>query len=62
MKIKLGAIFYIAVVFLFWSQRTNSQTIEKENISNAEKIIGLEFTDAERDSMIEFLDEQLGEL
>ena len=60
MKIKLGAIFYIAVVFLFWSQRTNSQTIEKENISNAEKILGLEFTDAERDSMIGFLDEQLG--
>lgn len=36
-----------------------SQSISKENISNAEKIIGLEFTDAERDSMLGNLEEQL---
>ncbi|MBK9096933.1 MAG: amidase [bacterium] len=35
------------------------QTISKENIENAEKIIGLEFTDAERDSMQTTLNEQL---
>ena len=49
-------IMFTSLVFL---QNTNAQTIEKENISNTEKIIGLEFTDAERDSMIGFLDEQL---
>ncbi len=35
------------------------QSITKENIKNAETIIGLEFTDAERDSMQTSLDEQL---
>jgi Asp-tRNA(Asn)/Glu-tRNA(Gln) amidotransferase A subunit family amidase len=35
-----------------------SQSITKENIENAEKIIGLEFTDAERDSMLSSLDSQ----
>ena len=34
------------------------QNITKENIENAEKIIGLEFTDAERDSMLSSLDSQ----
>jgi Asp-tRNA(Asn)/Glu-tRNA(Gln) amidotransferase A subunit family amidase len=33
--------------------------INKEIISNAEKIIGLEFTDTERDSMLDNLNEQL---
>ena len=37
----------------------HSQSITKENIESAEKIIGLEFTDAERDSMQTSLDEQL---
>jgi Asp-tRNA(Asn)/Glu-tRNA(Gln) amidotransferase A subunit family amidase len=36
-----------------------SQSITKENIDNSEKIIGLGFTDAERDSMQTSLDEQL---
>ncbi|HEY6626758.1 MAG TPA: amidase, partial [Ignavibacteriaceae bacterium] len=36
-----------------------SQTITKENIENVEKIIGFDFTDAERDSMQTSLDEQL---
>jgi len=36
------------------------QTITKENIENAEKIIGIDFTDAERDSMMDDLNEHLG--
>ena len=36
-----------------------SQTITKENIENAEKVISLEFGDAERDSMQSTLDSQL---
>ena len=36
-----------------------SQSITKENVKNAEKIIGLEFTGAERDSMLSGLDSQL---
>lgn len=35
-----------------------SQSITKENIEYAEKIIDLQFTDAERDSMLGFLEEQ----
>ena len=37
-----------------------AQNITKENIDNAEKIIGLQFTDAERDSMLGYLDDQKG--
>ncbi|MGB5288822.1 MAG: hypothetical protein WBN42_10060, partial [Ignavibacteriaceae bacterium] len=37
-----------------------SQTITKENIENSEKIFGLNFTDSEQDSMLTFLEEQLG--
>jgi Asp-tRNA(Asn)/Glu-tRNA(Gln) amidotransferase A subunit family amidase len=36
-----------------------AQSITKENIQNSEKIIGLEFSDAERDSMLNNLEEQL---
>ena len=60
MKIRKQIAQIIMLASLAFLQNANSQTIEKENISNAEKIIGLEFTDAERDSMIGFLDEQLG--
>jgi len=35
------------------------EKITKENVGNAEKIIGLEFTEAERDSMLDALNEQL---
>jgi Asp-tRNA(Asn)/Glu-tRNA(Gln) amidotransferase A subunit family amidase len=38
----------------------NSQNITKENIENAEKLIDIKFTDAERDSMIGYLKEQAG--
>jgi len=58
MKIELKyftAILFFSLPFIF----LHSQTITKENIEKAEKIIGLEFTDAERDSMQTSLDEQL---
>ncbi|MDH7603962.1 MAG: amidase [Melioribacter sp.] len=35
------------------------EKITKENVANAEKILGLEFTEAERDSMLDALNEQL---
>ena len=60
MKVTTQITQIVMVASLTFFQNTNSQTIEKENISNAEKILGLGFTDAERDSMIGFLDEQLG--
>lgn len=47
-------VFFISLpLFLF------PQSITKENIENAEHLIGLEFTDAERDSMQTLLEEQL---
>lgn len=56
-------IFFISsfVVFLIyiWSSNTLAQDITKENIESAEKIIGLDFSDTERDSMVESLNEQL---
>ena len=51
--------FFITLIFTFPFITLLSQTITKENIENAEKIIGIEFTDAERDSMQASLDEQL---
>ena len=52
-------LFLVAPMFLIVNQSSFTQTIEKENIQSAEKIIGLEFTEAERDSMIGDLDGQL---
>ena len=54
-KLLLVALLVLAII----NRGTLSQTIEKENISSAEKIIGLGFTDAERDSMLGFLTGQL---
>ncbi len=48
------------VLLLFLKYNVIAQEkISKENVSNAEKIIGLEFTEAERDSMLDALNEQL---
>jgi Asp-tRNA(Asn)/Glu-tRNA(Gln) amidotransferase A subunit family amidase len=58
MKIELKYFSAILIFFLPFIS-LHSQTITKENIEKAEKIIGLEFTDAERDSMQTSLDEQL---
>ncbi len=60
MKKIIGITFILLFASLTTNHKTFSQTIGKENIIAAEKIIGLEFTDAERDSMIDYLDEQLG--
>jgi len=49
-------IFFITITFPFIV--LFPQSITKENIENGEKIIGLEFTDAERDSMQTSLDAQ----
>lgn len=56
MKKILIALFLISLL------ETNikaQEKITKENVENAEKIIGLEFIEAERDSMLDALDEQL---
>jgi len=50
--------FLIALFFSLPVIQLFPQNITKENIENAEKIIGLEFTDAERDSMLSSLDSQ----
>ena len=59
MNIKEKPLLVALLVLLIINRGTLSQTIEKENISSAEKIIGLDFTDAERDSMLGFLTEQV---
>ncbi|MEG8946200.1 amidase [Rosettibacter firmus] len=57
---KLVLKVFILLLFYGILQSINAQEkITKENVVNAEKIIGLEFTDAERDSMLDALNEQL---
>ena len=51
--------FFITLIFTFPFVTLLSQTITKGNIENAEKIIGIEFADAERDSMQTVINEQL---
>jgi Asp-tRNA(Asn)/Glu-tRNA(Gln) amidotransferase A subunit family amidase/Asp-tRNA(Asn)/Glu-tRNA(Gln) amidotransferase C subunit len=58
MKIELK-YFTVILIFSLHFIPLYSQSVTKENIEKAEKIIGLEFTDAERDSMQTSLDEQL---
>lgn len=58
LQIHLLAINFLILVF-FVSEASFSQSITKENIKSIEKIIGLEFTDAERDSMLDNLKDQL---
>ncbi|HCY76752.1 MAG TPA: amidase [Ignavibacteriales bacterium] len=55
-RLKLILILLLMAVPSF----INSQSISKENIENAEKLIDLNFTDAERDSMQGYLEEQKG--
>ena len=54
------AMLIIVILFLTVTSFNISQTITKENIESAEKIIDLNFTDAERDSMLGHLEEQKG--
>jgi Asp-tRNA(Asn)/Glu-tRNA(Gln) amidotransferase A subunit family amidase len=49
----------IFAVLIFIPFVLAAQSISKDNIQNAEAIIGIEFTDAERDSMLDNLNEQL---
>ena len=55
---QLKLILFILLVMI--PSFINSQNITKENIENAEKLIDITFTDAERDSMIGYLEEQTG--
>ena len=48
----------IMICFGIFISTLQSQTITKENIENAEKIVGLEFSDEERDSMQTMLNDQ----
>ena len=59
MKLHLKILLMILISILFYNEKVISQIITKENIQHAEKIIGLDFTDAERDSMLDNLKEQL---
>ena len=52
--------FILVLLFLTAPSLIISQSITKEKIENAEKIIDLKFTDAERDSMLGYLEEQKG--
>lgn len=51
-------ILFVTLILNFLSITLFSQPITKENIDNAERIIGIEFTDTERDSMLSSLDSQ----
>lgn len=55
---QLKLILFILLIMI--PSLINSQNITKENIENAEKLIDITFTDAERDSMIGYLEEQAG--
>jgi len=48
------------LLILFFSGFIAAQTITKENVQNTEYIIDLQFSDAERDSMLGSLEEQKG--
>jgi len=50
---------YLLPILFFLTPFLFPQTITKENVENAEKVIGLEFTEAEVDSMQSLLDDQL---
>ncbi len=53
------SFWLINLTIIISCQLCIAQTITKENIESAERIIGLEFTEEERDSMQTQLDEQL---
>ena len=63
MKSYINKILLLSFAIIFSSSllsaQQNEKKIKKEIIPDAEKIIGLEFTDAERDSMVDALNDQL---
>ena len=52
-------ILFPIVIFAYFLTFSEDESITKTEIANAEKLIGLSFDDAERDSMIDGLNEQL---
>ena len=52
-------VFSSAVLFAYVISFSDDSLIKKEEIANAEKLIGLSFDDAERDTMIDALEEHL---
>lgn len=59
---KLAAIFSLILLIIFSANSSaQDKTIAKENIEYAEKIIGLNFTKSERDSMLDDLNSQLAD-
>jgi Asp-tRNA(Asn)/Glu-tRNA(Gln) amidotransferase A subunit family amidase len=50
----------VLLTIVLFAALSFAQTITKENVEHAEKLIDLQFTDAERDSMLGFLEEQKG--
>jgi len=58
--VTVSAVLFTFIFTAFIFNFTDILKINKEHIASAEKVIGLEFTDAERDSMQESLNDQLG--
>jgi Asp-tRNA(Asn)/Glu-tRNA(Gln) amidotransferase A subunit family amidase len=55
----MRAALFIILLLVLTTCRTVPQSISKDDIKSSEKIIGLEFSDAEMDSMLENLNEHL---
>jgi len=58
--IKRSLILFPIVIFAYFLTFSEDESITKTEIVNAEKLIGLSFDDAEIDSMIDGLNDQLG--
>ena len=62
MKINYPKLFFVILLICFsliTAQQEKEPSVKKENIEAAEKVIGLEFSDAERDSMLDDLNDNL---
>ena len=55
----LSLIIFAGIINPFFAQQKPEKKITKDLIPNAEKIIGLEFSDAQQDSMVDVLNDQL---
>ncbi len=53
----IGMIFITSMIFLFSHCGEGSTNIKRESLTGAEEVIGLTFTETERDSMLELLSE-----
>ena len=62
MKINYPKLFFVILLICFSliiAQQEKEPTVKKENLEAAEKVIGLEFSDAQRDSMLDDLNDNL---